>query len=302
MSHRYVILDVFTQRPLAGNPLAVVLDSAGLDDGRMQAIAREFNLSETVFVLPADNPVHSARVRIFTPSRELAFAGHPIVGTAVALALSIAGGDRKRHEQVLVLDAPVGPIRCGVFLKGDRSGHAIFDLPRLPSAVGGVLDRDAIAGALGLVPAEIGLENHQPSAFTAGLDFTFVPVRGLEVIARAAPVAVRWSPAFGKAESAAYVYCRQTEISGNHFHGRMFAPAFGFGEDPATGSAAAALAGVIRHFDQPPGGSHRYVIEQGFEMGRPSEIVLEIDIEEGDIAAARVGGDAVVVAKGEFSL
>ena len=301
MSYSYLVLDVFTRRPLAGNPLAVVLDAAGLDDGRMQAIAREFNLSETVFVLPAENPVHSARVRIFTPSRELPFAGHPIVGTAVALALGIAGGNRERHEQVLVLDAPVGPIRCGVFLNSDRSGHAIFDLPRPPTAVGGTLDRDAIAAALGLGPTEIGFENHQPSAFTAGLDYTFVPVRDLEVIARAGPVLGRWSAAFGKADSAAYVYCRQTNISGNDFHGRMFAPAFGFGEDPATGSAAAALAGVIRHFDRPPAGGHRFVIEQGFEMGRPAEMVLEIDLEDGKIAATRVGGDALVAAKGALS-
>ena len=302
MPYPYLILDVFTDRPLAGNPLAVVFDVAGLADSRMQVVAREFNLSETVFVLPAENSVHSARIRIFTPSRELPIAGHPIIGTAVAVARRIAAGDPERHEQVLVLEAAVGPIRCGVFIRGERSGHAIFDVPRLPVTLGVTADREAISAALGLVPAEVGFENHRPSAFTAGLDFTFVPVRDLEVIARVKPVPSQWSAAFGAATGAAYVYCRQAEVSGNHFHGRMFAPAFGFGEDPATGSAAAAFAGVIHRFDQPPGGGHRYVIEQGFEIGRPSQMVLELDIEHGAIAAVRIGGDAVVVAEGTLVL
>jgi trans-2,3-dihydro-3-hydroxyanthranilate isomerase len=298
----YAILDVFTERPLAGNPLAVVFDAGGLDEQRMQAIASEFNLSETAFVLPAQNPVHSARLRIFTPLRELPFAGHPIVGTAIALARRIAAGDPERHEQMLVLEAPVGAIRCGVFVKGERSGHAIFDAPQLPAAVAAEPDREAVAAALGLVPAEIGFENHQPSAFSAGLAFTFVPVRDLAVIARAKPVLSQWSAAFGAAAGAAYVYCRQTEVGDNHFHGRMFAPAFGFSEDPATGGAAAAFAGVVRRFDRPPNGGHRYVVEQGFEMGRPSEMVLELDVEEGAIAAVRVGGDAVVVAEGMLAV
>ena len=266
----------------------------------MQAIARELNLSETVFVLPARVPVHSATIRIFTPAVELPFAGHPIVGTAVALARRVAVGDPERHEQVLVLEAPVGAIRCGAFIKGERAGHAIFDAPRLPEPVTTPLDREAMAAALGLVPAEIGFENHQPSAFTAGIAFVFVPVRDLSVIARARPVSSAWAGAFGESGSA-YVYCRQTELSGSDFHGRMFSPGFGFAEDPATGSAAAAFAGVVKRFDGPPAGGHRTVIEQGLEIGRPSRMVLEVDVEEGAVAAVRVGGDAVVVAEGTLS-
>jgi trans-2,3-dihydro-3-hydroxyanthranilate isomerase len=298
--YRYAVLDVFTDTPLVGNPLAVVLDAGGLDDARMLAIAAEFNLSETVFVLPPVNPVHTAALRIFTPRKELPFAGHPTVGTAVYLA-----GERQKEgagvaESVVILEEQVGPVRCGVFLKTmqDRTGgHAIFDLPRNPEPVRGRLDREAVAAALGLVPAEIGFENHEPSAFSAGNAFTFVPVRDLEAIGKAVPRASLWTSGLGE-DAVAYVYTRSTVGVGRQFHARCFAPTFGIAEDPATGSAAAAFAGVIHRFDAHPAGSHRFVIEQGFEMGRPSLITLEVDIEVDGIAAARIGGDAVVVAEG----
>jgi trans-2,3-dihydro-3-hydroxyanthranilate isomerase len=300
LAYRYIILDVFTQTPLAGNALAVVLDAAGLDAARMQAIAAELNLPETAFVLPPENPVHSARLRIFTPGQELPFAGHPTVGTAVALARLKAGSDSGRHEMVLVLEEEIGAIRCGVFFEG-RGGHAIFDLPRMPVPVDASLDREAVAAAIGLEPSEIGFENHVPSAFSAGLPLPFVPVRDLDAIARATTNAAAWADAFG-AHGGAYLYCRQTEGSGRSFHARMFGPGFGVAEDPATGAAAAAFAGVVRRFDRPPTGSHRYVIEQGFEMKRPSLIALEVDIEGGEVFAARIGGDAVVVAEGVLDL
>lgn len=295
---RYVILDVFTSTPLAGNPLAVILDADGLDDARMQAIAREFNLSETVFVLPPANKMHSASLRIFTPGRELPFAGHPTVGTAVALARQKVGADG--GEMMLVLEEKVGPIRCGVFIKSQSQGHAIFDLPRTPEPVEAKLDREVLAAALGLVPAEIGFENHQPMAFTAGSPYVFVPLRDLDTIARAAPRSGAWAAALGGVSHAMYLYCRQTVTGGHAFHARCFAPGVGIPEDPATGGAAAAFAGVVSRFDQLTAGSHRLLIEQGLEMGRPSLITLEIDMEGVGIAGARIGGDAVVVAEGSL--
>lgn len=297
MPRRYAILDVFTDRPLAGNPLAVVLDCDGLDDARMQAIAREFNLSETVFVRPATRPVHSAAIRIFTPARELPFAGHPTVGTAVLLGLERAAAGLGNGEMVLVLEETVGPVRCGVSLRSDRLGHAIFDLPKLPEEAGEAPDKDALAAALNLIPAEIGFENHHASIFDAGVPYSFVPVRDIGAIGKARVNHSGWQAAFGKG-GAAYLYCREVAGSGRHFHARMFAPELGITEDPATGSAVAALAGVIARFDQPPGGSHRYVIEQGFEMGRPSLISLEVDMDGGAVAEGRIGGEAVVVARG----
>ena len=238
MPRRYAILDVFADRPLAGNPLAVVLDSEGLDDARMQAIAREFNLSETVFVLPPANPVHSASVRIFTPSRELPFAGHPTVGTASLLAMRRVAGASGRHEMVLVLEEKVGPVRCGVTVTSGRAAHAIFDVPMIAKEAGAAPDRDAVAAALGLARLEVGFENHQPSVFSAGVPMNFVPVRDLAVIGRARPVPTLWEEAFGKDAVGAYLYCRETVVAGHHFHARMFAPGSGIAEDPATGLAA----------------------------------------------------------------
>ena len=301
MPRRYVVLDVFTDRPLAGNPLAVVLDSDGLDEGRMQAIAAEFNLSETVFVRPAANPIHSAALRIFTPSRELPFAGHPTVGTAVLLGLERAAGGMDNGDLVMVLEETLAPIRCGVSISADALGHAVFDLPKLPvEAAEPAPGKDAIAAALVLLPGEVGFENHQPSRFDAGVPYVFVPVRAREAIARAAVNPAAWQAAFG--DVGAFVYCRETVEPGHHFHGRMFAPALGIAEDPATGSAIAALAGVIARFDQPPGGRHRYAIEQGYEMGRPSLISLEIDMDGGTVIEGRIGGMAVVVARGTLAV
>lgn len=302
MTRQYVILDVFADRQLAGNPLAVVLDGEGLDDERMQAIAREFNLSETVFVLPPENPLHSARVRIFTPSNELPFAGHPTVGTATLLALEAARENSGSREMMMVLEENVGPVRCGAFVKGENAGWATFDVPRQAVEVGPAAANDAIADALTLMPAEIGFENHEPAIFSAGIAFSFVPVRDLSVIARASINSTAWEAAFSDEAANAFVYCRETEASGRHFHARMFAPTFGIDEDPATGSAVAALSGPIMRFDAPSPGSHHYLIEQGFEMGRPSLIGLELDVAEQRIEAARISGDAIIVARGTLAI
>jgi trans-2,3-dihydro-3-hydroxyanthranilate isomerase len=254
-----------------------------------------------VFVRRSENPVHACALRIFTPRRELPFAGHPTVGTAAIVALDAAAGDAARNEMMLVLEERVGPVRCGVSLKGPALAHVRFDLPRTPETVGPAPSRDALAAALGLLPSEIGFENHQPSVASAGVPFVLVPVRNLTVIGRARANMAAWAAAFG--DNAAYLYCRETTAAGRHFHARMFATGIaGIAEDPATGVAAAALGEAIRLFDEPPGGSHRTIIEQGFEMGRPSLIALELDMDGGRIVGARLGGDAVVIARGSLDL
>ncbi len=156
MKRRFVTLDVFTPRRFAGNPLAVVLQAEGLDRAAMQAVAREFNLSETVFVLPPKNPAHRARYRIFTPKRELPFAGHPTVGTAVLLA-TVDGGDYARD---MVIEAEIGAVPCHVSPVG---GHASFDLPTLPAEVGAPPAAEILAAALGLSLDDIGFGNFTPS-------------------------------------------------------------------------------------------------------------------------------------------
>jgi len=291
----YHILDVFTNTPLAGNPLAVVHDSEGLDGARMQAIAREFNLSETVFVMPPDNPAHSAKVRIFTPTIELPFAGHPTVGTAIILAKQRWGtDDGGEQDGLVVLEEEVGPVRVGVVLK-DGAAFAEFDIPQKPAALDGEIDTDLAAAALGLVPTEIGFENHKPCRYTAGVDYDFVPVRDLAVLKRISVDTRTFDKAF--VSRSAFVYTRKTMSTESAFHARMFAPSDGIAEDPATGSAVAAFAGVVRQFDQPLGGVHQYRVEQGHIMGRPSHINLEIDVQ-GGLHAVRIGGGAVVVAEG----
>lgn len=300
MAYRYRILDVFTATPLTGNALAVVMESDGLDDARMQAIAREFNLSETVFVQKAERPVHSAKLRIFTPTMELPFAGHPTVGTALALAIDKLNSEP--GDTLLVLEEKVGPVRCAAFVKSAGHGHAIFDLPKKPEQIEVSLDREMIAAALGLTPSEVGFENHVPSVYSAGVPYVFVPVRNLDAIGKARPVSAAWNGAVGNISDAMYLYCRQTMTAGNQFHARCFVSGAGIGEDAATGGAAAGFAGVVRRFDEPTAGNHRLLIEQGIEIQRPSLIALEIDIEGGAVTAARIGGDAIVVAEGRLDI
>jgi trans-2,3-dihydro-3-hydroxyanthranilate isomerase len=294
MKRRFVTLDVFTTRRHAGNPLAVVLEADGLDTEAMQAIAREFNLSETVFILPPERPEHRASLRIFTPGGELPFAGHPTVGTAVWLALhDDAAGTL---PEMLVLEEKVGLVSCAVEVKGSHAGHAVFTLPRLPERIGDAPKTDALAAALSIAPGDIGFGNHVPARYSAGVPFLFVPVATREAVARAKPQAAEWQSAIG--QGGAFLYTRETAETGHAYHARMFWPGTGIGEDPATGGAAAAFAGAIMAYDRPEDGDHRLVIEQGYEMGRPSQIMLEMSVRGGALASARIGGSAVLVSEG----
>jgi len=294
---RYCVYDVFTAERLAGNPLAIVLDCEGLDLAAMQSIAREFNLSESVFVLPPENPKHRARIRIFTPDYEMPFAGHPTVGTAVALAE--AGGEAS--DGLFVLEENIGPVRCAV--KGGKGAtFAEFDLAKLPERLDLAADPEAIGAALGLGPHEIGFENHRVSFWSAGVPYVTIPVKDLGAAAKVRLDNQAWSELAPKksewAFASPYVYCRETVRRDNAFHVRMIVPGTPSYEDPATGSAAAAFAGAILHFDRPGDGLSRLWIEQGLEMGRPSRIRLELDVEGGKLAAARIGGQAIKVAEG----
>lgn len=303
MARRYQILDVFTEDALSGNPLAVVLDGQGLSDAEMQKIACEFNLSETTFVSPAVNPAASARVRIFTPEKELNFAGHPTVGTAVVLAAQrLEGSNGEQREAMVVLEENVGLVRCGVVFAGGKPGRAKFVTPRLPEELPGTLDKGAIAQALGLNKGDIGFENHLPTFWHAGgPSFVFVPLKDQAAVSAARIVPDYWAQAFGAGVDA-YIYCREPVVHGRHFHSRCFLPGVGVPEDPATGSAVAAFAGVITRFDEPLDGTHGFEIEQGFAMGRPSVISLELVIAKGQLTQARIAGSAVVVAEGQLHL
>lgn len=296
MSRRYHILDVFTDRAGAGNPLAIVLDADGLETPAMQAIAAEFGLSETVFVLPPEQERHRARLRIFTTQQELPFAGHPTVGSAVLLGT--LDHPATIGDVLFGLEETIGVVTCAVSLKTD-GGFARFQIPKLPEEAGAAADITLIAQALGLDKRDIGFENHHPCRFGAGVPFTFVPLRSLEAAGRAKPDLATWTQAFGsEGLGSAYLYTRDTVDPDASFHARMFAPGAGMPEDPATGGAAAALAGVVQHFDDLSAGDHLLRIEQGLEMGRPSVIELTLTIEGLRLVAASIGGSAVLVRNG----
>jgi trans-2,3-dihydro-3-hydroxyanthranilate isomerase len=292
MRRRFVTLDVFTGQRFAGNPLAVVLDAEDLADAALQAIAREFNLSETVFVLAPSLAGHRARLRIFTPLSELAFAGHPTVGTAALLA-RLDGGSQARE---FLLEEGVGPVHCTVEPIDEDRAHARFELPRPPAALGPVAAPEQLAAALGLSPTDIGCEDFVPTRWTAGVPTTFVPVRGLAQIRACRVDLGHWDAV--DPPGAAFVFCRESTDPGHAFHARMFAPPLGVPEDPATGSAVAAFAGVLSQFACPGAGEHTYVIEQGYEMGRPSLITLFVTIRDRQLSRVAIGGQVVSVSEG----
>jgi trans-2,3-dihydro-3-hydroxyanthranilate isomerase len=295
-------LDVFTTSSFAGNPLAVVLGADDLDPELMQRIAREFNLPETVFVQRPTNPMHSAKVRIFTPAAEIPFAGHPTVGAAVLLA-EINPAAAASGEALITLEEAIGIVRVGVRRRPGEASFAEFDSPRLPEEKGALPPVERLAAALSLIPREIGFANHRPTRFAVGNSFAFVPVASLEAIAKARISTMHWDSALsGQGLVGAYLYCKETVHTTSAFHARMFAPEMGIPEDPATGSAAAAFAGAIQRFDALPDGLHRRAIEQGFEMGRPSLVHLSLGIEGGKLATVRIGGHAIRMSEGHLRL
>ncbi len=301
MALAFATVDVFTQRAFAGNPLAVVRGADALDATAMQAIAREFNLSETVFVLRPENPSHTAKLRIFTPHREIPFAGHPTIGTAVVLARDGHAGDAERRELV-VLEEGIGLVRVGVVLNAGSPAFAEFDLPSLPEKCDVAVPVDKLARALGVMAPEIGFANHKPSAYDAGLAYLFVPLRDRDALSSVLPSGEMWAAALGgNRQFAAYAYTRCPDQRAG-YEARMFDPATGMAEDPATGSAAAAFASVVERFDGPGDGRHVINIAQGRDMGRPGLIRLEVEFSAGRLHMARVGGCVVAVSSGEISV
>jgi trans-2,3-dihydro-3-hydroxyanthranilate isomerase len=248
-----------------------------------------------VFVHAPADPSHRARLRIFTPASELPFAGHPTVGTAVLLARLDGGAG----ERALVVEEGIGPVRCRTAMIDRDSGHAAFALPRLPVDAGPAPDAAATAAALSLDPADIGFDGFGPSRWSAGWPQNFVPVRSLAAMARAKPDPARFARTFAvEGRDVTFLYCNQAAEVGHDFHARMFAPALGVVEDPATGSAAGAFAGLLAASGRYGDGEHTVKIEQGYEMGRPSLIELTLTIRNGALASATVGGGAVVVTEG----
>lgn len=295
-------LDVFTTLPFTGNPLAVVLGADGLSMAQMQTIAREFNLSETIFVMAPRDPAHRARVRIFFPTAEIPFAGHPTIGCAILLASMDAGledaglSDFKRH---LVLEEEAGLVPVTVWRKGGLM-EAEFTAPVVPHGTEGLVAEDRLAPALGLEPGEIGFGAHRPGIWQGGPRFLYVPVASLSVLARARAMQPHWDAVMAAAGvDSAYLYTPGAECD---FRARMFSPTAGIPEDPATGSATAILAAQLRASGVLADGANRFHLRQGVEMGRASDLFLSVDVVSGAVQAVRIRGAAVPVSEGRITV
>ena len=296
--YSFETLDVFTTKRFGGNPLAVVFDTDGLTSEQMQTIAREFNLSETTFVsLPAQKD-HRAKVRIFTPIQEMPFAGHPTLGTAIALARK----DGVAGEAQLILELGVGPVGVKVTIDGAHS-HAQLTAAKLPEEVVGVAPDDVFAKALSLDVSDIGFGQHQPHIFDVGPLFTFVPVSSLEAIGRAQINSAIYNETLAESVSPfLFLYTDDVEGDDIAFHARMFAPTAGVVEDPATGSAVTGFAGQLLASGEIADVTQSWNIEQGLEMGRPSELHLETEAMNGVLTSVRVAGAAISVSAGKIQV
>jgi trans-2,3-dihydro-3-hydroxyanthranilate isomerase len=302
MRCRFYTADVFTDRAFGGNPLAVFPDGPGLSSEQMRRVARELNLSETVFVFPAEQPRHTRRLRIFTPSAELPFAGHPTIGTAHVLA-SIGEIALERDVTNIVFEEGVGPVPVMIRTRDGRPVFAQLEAPRLPEFGPPAPSMETIAGTLSLSPADLVPAWGGPQAVSCGVPFLFVPVRDKEVMRRVRvnreqwerSVALYWAPHL-------YVFAYDAEVENARLRARMFAPALGIEEDPATGAAATALAGYLGVRDGRSDVTLRWRIEQGFEMGRPSILDVEADKRDGAIISIRVGGASVLVSEGTMEV
>ncbi len=295
----YFTLDVFTDQRFGGNPLAVVLDARGLTSEQMLQIAREFNYSETTFVLPAETPDTTRRVRIFVPGGEVPFAGHPTIGTAIAMIFS---GDVPvtSDELHVVLGENVGPVPVTVRLTDGVPTWAQLSVAQLP-AEEPPMDRDVVASMLGLSADDMmTADGYAPAVASCGLPFLIVPLATRAAVSRARiDDAVFGRTLRGTSCAMVMVFAMVDDVPGVDVHCRVFCPDDGVPEDPATGSANAALGGYLAT-RTPRTGTLRWVSQQGIEMGRPSRLEIEVDKIAGGITAVRVGGSAVLMMEGRL--
>lgn len=300
MQRRYITVDVFTDRAFGGNPLAVVLDAAGLTTAQMQSIATEFNYSETTFVLPPRDKANDAEVRIFTPVRELPFAGHPNVGTAYVLA-TLA----KEPKPRLLFEEKAGIVPVDV---RREQGRVISTELTAPQALtrAAKLSAAEIAACLSLGAEDVTSERHAPQVVGVGTAFVVAELRSRDAVRRAKPDAAAFArvlPCDGA--FSIYFYTRDVPAAEKpcDLQARMFFPgSSGLIEDPATGSATVAAAALLAELDARRDGELKLTIGQGFDMGRPSMLLTRVRKEGGSIFSAHVGGQCVQMMEGSFRL
>jgi trans-2,3-dihydro-3-hydroxyanthranilate isomerase len=304
MKARYLTLDVFTDRPFGGNQLAVLPDAAGIPERHLLDIAREFNFSETTFVFPPADSRNTRRVRIFTPGGEIPFAGHPTVGTAHALAaigdIALPGGEAR-----VLFEEGVGIVPVTVRAGSDgrpafaQLTTAIVPQPLEPPRP----EPPVLAATLSLRTEDLVLGDWAPVPVTSGIPFLFVPVRSRDAVRRARVRMDLWDSWLrGSPSSEIMVFAMDAEHAGHDVRARVFVPGLNIPEDPATGSACASLGRYLADRDPRRDGTLRWTVEQGFEMGRPSLIEVEVEKEAGAVTTVRVGGASVMMGEGELNV
>lgn len=300
MRRRYITVDVFTDRAFGGNPLAVVLDAGGLSTAQMQAIALEFNYSETTFVLPPQNPADDAQVRIFTVGYEIPFAGHPNVGTAFVLA---ALADKPPAR--LLFEEKAGLVPLEIFTEQGRVAGAELTAPQPLTRLSQISVEQA-AACLSLSATEVKTDRHPPQIISVGLPFLTVELASRDALRRARPDAAAFAKTFPCDDSdAVYLYTRDVPADEKScdLQARMFHPgASGLSEDPATGSATAATAALLADLDPMRDGELKLRIGQGVDMGRPSLLLTRVRKQNGAVASIHVGGSCVQMMEGTFRL
>jgi trans-2,3-dihydro-3-hydroxyanthranilate isomerase len=300
-TYRYHTADIFTSVPFGGNQLAVLPDARGLTSEQMLAIAREFNYSESTFVLPPDDPSHTRKVRIFTPAGELPFAGHPTVGTAHVLA-AIGEIPLTGDSTTIVLEEGVGPVPVRIRAEGGKPVFCQLSVAKLPEVLPPIPTRESLAPMLSLDVDDLLDGAFHPQAVSCGVPFSFVPVRSRDAVRRAKLRLDRWEELLASHPSnMVMVFALDAEDPAHDVRARMFGPGAGVPEDPATGSACAALGGYLGMRDPRRDGTLRWIAEQGYEMGRPSQLEIETDKAAGAITAVRVGGRSVMMCEGTLT-
>ena len=305
-THPYVTVDVFSERAFAGNPLAVVTDARGLGPEQMQAIAAEFGYSETTFVLPPEDPAHTAHVRIFTPRREIPFAGHPNVGTAFVVGRLAERSGRPLGSTLLFEEGaglvPVDLLRDGA---GGVTG-AVLTAPQ-PLTLGRTVPAGVVAECVGLPPGAVLTDRHEPVVASVGLPFVVAEV-AIDAIGAARPdlaaftAAVRHHPS-DTGWFSLFLYARVAPpADGADLRARMFSPLGGIMEDPATGSANGALIASLTHLEPGPDARLALEVRQGVEMGRPSLLSLSAEKRADVVTRVRVGGRCAPVTEGTLEV
>lgn len=302
MNYSFYTVDVFTDTIFGGNQLAVFPNAEGLSSEIMQKIAAEFNFSETVFILPPTDSNNTKKLRIFTPTQELPFAGHPTLGAAYILGITDEWL-QNNNDCNIIFEEGVGLVSVNIEFKNKQPIYTELTSPQLPEFSDEIPSIEELASILSLQVEDFRQDNYTPQAVSCGLPFLFVPLHNREALKRIKLNSDRWQKILGNAwASSLYVFCFDPENKGSHIRARMFAPGLGVTEDPATGSAATAFGGYLGIREIEKKGQFHWRIEQGFEMGRPSFLEVKTEKIEGKINKISVGGSSVLVSQGTMNI